>query len=43
MEACRAEPNPGGEEDAVLGVLERRSGTEGSTIVAFALARAALP
>lgn len=38
VEACRVEPDPGGEEDAVLSDLERRRQATGSTIVAFALA-----
>ncbi|PYQ47690.1 MAG: zinc/iron-chelating domain-containing protein [Acidobacteria bacterium] len=40
VEACRVDPDPGGEEDVVLTLLERRSRSDGSTIVAFALARA---
>jgi Fe-S-cluster containining protein len=39
VEACRVEPDPGGEEDAVLTLVERDTGARGSTIVAFALAR----
>ncbi len=40
VEACRVDPDPAGEEELVLTLAERRSGSHGSTIVAFALARA---
>lgn len=40
VESCRVEPDPSGEEDALLTPLERRQGGDGSTIVAFGLARA---
>jgi len=39
VDACRVDPDPMGEEDVVLTLLERRSRSDGSTIVAFALAR----
>lgn len=39
VEGCRVEPDPDGEEDLVLTLLER-SGNRGSTLVAYALARA---
>jgi Fe-S-cluster containining protein len=39
VEACRVDPDPTGEEDVVLTLLERRSRSDGGTVVAFALAR----
>jgi Fe-S-cluster containining protein len=38
VEGCRVDPDPGGAEDAVLTLVERGTGRQGSTIVAFALA-----
>ena len=40
VESCRVEPDPAGAEDVVLTLAERRSGSDGSTVVAFALALA---
>ena len=40
VESCRVDPDPTGEEDLLLARLEQRAGAGGSTIVAFALARA---
>ncbi len=36
-ERCRARPDPGGREDALVEAVERRLGLHGDTIVAFAL------
>jgi Fe-S-cluster containining protein len=35
VESCRVEPDPHGEEDAILTALERREGADGGTIVAL--------
>lgn len=37
VERCRARPDPGGREDALLDALEARPGRRGETVIAFAL------